>query len=98
MPVISFRLSDQELRRLQAIAREEDKEKSSVARELFAEGIKFKTLLSYKEGKVTLSQLGRTLGMNISQALDFLSMFGIQSPVSYDDYLQGRATAKKVIT
>lgn len=97
MPVMSLRLSEREIGRLKAIAREEDKEKSSVARELLADGIKFKTLLAYKEGRVTLSGLGRTLGMNVSQSIDFLSMFGIQSPVSYTDYLQGRQTAKKAV-
>ncbi len=97
MPVMSLRLSELELGRLKSIAREESKEKSSVARELLADGIKFKTLLAYKEGKVSLSKLGKTLGMNVSQAIDFLSTFGIQSPVSYSDYLQARATAKKAI-
>lgn len=97
MPVMSVRLSEQELKRLKTLAKEEDKEKSSIARELLIDGLKFKMLLAYKEGKVSLAKLSRTLGMNLSEAIDLLSSFGLQSPISYDDYLQGLETARKAI-
>ena len=48
MPVMSVRLSEQELKRLKTLAKEEDKEKSSVARELLMDGLKYKMLLAYK--------------------------------------------------
>jgi predicted DNA-binding protein len=47
MPVMSIRLSEKELKRLKALAKEEDKEKSSLARELLANGLKYKMLLAY---------------------------------------------------
>ena len=37
----------------------------------------------------TLSELSRTLGMSLSEALDFLASFGLECPISYDDYLAG---------
>ncbi len=49
MPVMSIRLSEQELKRLKTLAKEEEKEKSSVARELLMDGLKFKMLLAYRE-------------------------------------------------
>lgn len=97
MPVMSVRLSERELRRLKALAKEEDREKSSVARELLADGLKYKLLLAYKEGKVSLAKLSKMLGMSLSEAIDLLSLFGLQSPISYDDYLQGTETARKAI-
>lgn len=97
MPVMSIRLSEQEMDRLRALADEEDKEKSSVARELLMDGLKYKMLLGYKEGRVSLAKLSKTLGMSLSEVIDLLSSFGLQSPISYDEYLQGMATARKAI-
>ena len=97
MPVMSVRLSEQELKRLKTLAKEEDKEKSSVARELLMDGLKYKMLLAYKEGKVSLAKLSKSLGMSLSEAVDLLSSFGLQSPISYDDYLKGVETARKAI-
>jgi|SRR3972149_3080267 len=97
MPVMSIRLSEQEMKRLQTLADEEDKEKSSVARELLMDGLKYKMLLGYKEGRVSLAKLSKTLGMSLSEVIDLLSSFGLQSPITYDEYLQGMATARKAI-
>ena len=97
MPVMSIRLSEQEMKRLQTLADEEDKEKSSVARELLMDGLKYKMLLGYKEGRVSLAKLSKTLGMSLGEVVDLLSSFGLQSPISYDEYLQGMAAARKAI-
>ena len=97
MPVMSVRLSEQELKRLKALAKEENKEKSSLARELLMEGLKYKMLLGYKEGKVSLAKLSKTLGMSLSEAIELLSSFGLESPVDYDDYLDGIQIASKAI-
>jgi len=97
MPVMSVRLTEQELKRLKALAAEEEREQSSVARELLMDGLKYKMLLSYKDGKVSLAKLGKMLGMTLSEVVDLLSSFGLQSPISYDDYLQGVEAARKAI-
>lgn len=97
MPVMSVRLSEQEFKRLKAVAAEETKDKSSVARELLIDGLKYKMLLAYREGKASLSRLSRTLGMSLSEAMDFLATFGLQAPISYDDYLKGLETARKAV-
>ena len=97
MPVMSVRLSEQEMKRLKALAAEEEREQSSVARELLVDGLKYKMLLAYKEGKVSLAKLSKMLGMSLSEVVDLLASFGLQSPISYDDYLQGMKTARKAI-
>jgi predicted HTH domain antitoxin len=98
MAVMSVRLSDKEVKLIQALADEEDKEKSSEARELMMDGIKFKMLLGYKQGKVSLGTLAKKLGMNLVDALDLLASLGIPAPISYDDYLQGLETARKLFS
>src|SRR5947208_16593710 len=86
MAVMSVRLSDKEIKLIQALAQEEDKEKSSEARELMLDGIKYKLLLGYKQGKVSFGTLAKKLGMSLSDALDLLASLGIPAPISYDDY------------
>jgi predicted HTH domain antitoxin len=97
MLVMSVRLTEQELKRLKTLAAEEKKEQSSVARELLMDGLKYKMLVGYKEGKVSLSKLSKMLGITLSEAIDLLSSFGLQSPISYADYLHGIETARKAI-
>jgi len=97
MPVMSIRLSEQELKRLKTLAKEEERENSSVARGLLMDGLKYKMLLAYREGKVSLAKLSKTLGISLSEAIELLALFGLRSPISYDDYLQGVETARKAI-
>jgi len=96
MPVMSVRLSDKEVKLIQDLATEEEKEKSSEARELIMDGIKYKMLLNYKEGKASLGTLAKKLGMNLSEVLDLLASLGIPAPISYDDYLQGHESMRKL--
>jgi predicted HTH domain antitoxin len=98
MAVMSVRLSNKEVKLIQALAREEDKEKSSEARELMLDGIKYKMLLGYKQGKISLGTLAKKLGVPLTDALDLLASLGIPAPLSYDDYLQGLATARKLFS
>lgn len=96
MPVMSVRLSDEELKRVKVLAQQEHKEKSSIVRELLTDGLRYKLLMTYRDGHISLSGLTRTLGMSFSEAVDLLATFGLQAPVSYDDYLRGLDTARKV--
>ncbi len=98
MPVMSVRLSEKEAKLVQAIAKEEEKEKSSEARELMMAGIKYKMLVGYKNGKVSLGTLSKKLGISLSEALDLLASLGVPAPISYDDYLQGLQSTRKLFS
>ena len=97
MTVMSVRLSEQELKRLRAVAEREHKEQSSIVRELLMEGLKYKMLMAYRQGNVSLGWFSRILGINFSVAIDLLASVGIPAPVTYDEYLQGITTAKRSI-
>lgn len=97
MSVMSLRLSEKELQQIESLAKENHKDKSSVARELLKAGFQYKTLLAYKEGNISLAKLAKTLNMNVSEVIDFLSTLGVPSPLSYDDYLQGFESLRKAI-
>ncbi len=97
MPVMSVRLSDHEFSLLRTLASTERQERSSVVRELLMDGFKYKMLLGYREGKVSLSKLSKTLDLTVSEALELLAEFGLEAPISYDEYLQGLSAARKTI-
>ena len=49
----------------------------------------------YREGKLSLSTLSLKLELSISETIDLLSKFGVESPIEYDDYLKGFEVFKK---
>ena len=87
--VISLRLKQKELERLNELSELEHKDKSAVARELMEYGWEFLMLKLYREGNLSLGSLATKLELSISETIDLLSKFGIESPIDYDDYLGG---------
>lgn len=89
MSVISIRLKDREIKRLNELTKMVKKDRSTVARELMEYGWEFMMIKLYREGKLSLSSLAEKLELSISETIDLLSEFGIESPIDYDDYLKG---------
>ncbi len=89
MSVISLRLKDREIKRINELSRMENKDKSAVARELIDYGWEFLMIKLYREGKLSLSALAEKLKLSVSEAIDLLAEFGVESPIDYDDYLKG---------
>ncbi len=89
MSVISLRLKDRELKRIDELSKMEHKDKSTIARELLEYGWDFLMVKYYKEGKLSLSGLASKIGISVSETIDLLSGLGIEVPIDYDDYLKG---------
>jgi|SRR5208337_71729 len=89
MGVISLRLKDRDLERLDELSKALHKDKSTMARELLEYGWDFLMLEYYKEGKLSLSGLAKKLDLSISEAIDLLKERGIEAPIGFDDYLKG---------
>ncbi len=89
MSVISLRLKDRDMKRMEELSRLEHKDKSTIARELLEYGWDFLMLRYYKEGKLSLEGLAKRLDISISEAIDLLAELGIESPIGFDDYLKG---------
>ena len=96
MTVMSLRLSDRELRIIQSLSKTESKERSKVVRELLEEGWVFHMLRRYREGKLSLGHLAKTLRRSLSETIDLLSEFGQPAPIDYEEYLAGRKTAARL--
>ncbi|HMD85942.1 MAG TPA: UPF0175 family protein, partial [Terriglobia bacterium] len=80
MGVISLRLKDRDLERLDELSKALHKDKSTMARELLEYGWDFLMLEYYKEGKLSLSGLAKKLDLSISEAIDLLKERGIEAP------------------
>jgi hypothetical protein len=89
MGVISLRLKDRDMDRLEELSMSEHKDKSAIARELLEYGWDFLMLKNYKEGKLSLTGLAKKLDISISEAIDLLKELGIEAPIGFDDYLKG---------
>jgi len=89
MGVVSLRLKDRDLERLDELSKLERKDRSTMARELLEHGWEFLMLRYYKEGKLSLEGLAKKLNMSISEAVDLLAELGIEAPIGFEDYLTG---------
>lgn len=89
MSVISLRLKDRDLERIDELSRLEHKDRSTTARELLEYGWEFLMLRYYKEGKLSLEGLAKKLNMSISETIDQLAELGIEAPIEFEDYLKG---------
>ncbi|GBD39831.1 hypothetical protein HRbin37_02117 [bacterium HR37] len=96
MAVLSLRLSKKEVEKIEEIARKENKKKGEVARSLLSYGWIFLNLKRYKEGKISLETLAKELELSVSETIDLLAEYGVTSPISYDDYLEGLETLKQL--
>ena len=95
MSVISLRLKDREMKRINELSKTGHKDKSTVARELIDYGWEFLMIKLYREGKLSLSALSAKLELSVSEVIDLLAEFGVESPINYDDYLKGFEAFKK---
>jgi predicted HTH domain antitoxin len=89
MSVISLRLKDRELKRINELSKMVHKDKSTIARELIEYGWEFLMIKLYREGKMSLGTLSSKLEFSVSETIDLLAEFGVESPIDYEDYLKG---------
>ena len=96
MTVLSLRLSRKELDRIKEIATKENKKKGEAARSLLDYGWFFFNLKRYKEGRISLESLAKQLDLSVTETIDLLVEYGVPSPISYDDYLEGLETLRQL--
>lgn len=89
MSVISMRLKDRDLERIEELSKTLHKDKSTIARELFEYGWEFLMFKYYRDGKLSLEGLAKKLDISISEAIDQLAELGIEAPIEFEDYLKG---------
>jgi hypothetical protein len=89
MTVISLRLNDRDLEKLDELSKLKRKDRSTTACELLKYGWEFLMLRYYMEGTLSLEGLAKKLDVSISEAIDLLAKLGIEAPIELEDYLKG---------
>ncbi|MBM3701194.1 MAG: hypothetical protein FJW68_09845 [Actinobacteria bacterium] len=89
MSVMSLRLGKEEIDIISRLSKQKNEAKSEIARELLREGWVFYWLKLYSAKKVSIGKMAEELDLSVNEVLDLLSDFGIESQITYDDYLQG---------
>ena len=46
-------------------------------------------LKQYRDGRLSLGGLAKSLDLSVGETFDLLAESGIESPVTYEDYLKG---------
>ncbi len=89
MSVISLRLKERELQRIDELSKMGRKDRSTVARELLEYGWELMMVKPYRDGKLSLTSLASKLECSVSEAIDVLAQLGVEAPIEFDDYLEG---------
>lgn len=97
MRIVSVRLSAEELQMIKTLVKQEGKRRSIsiVVRELIREGFIYKALQAHRDGQKSLGSLAHDLGLSLSATINLLSKLGIESPLTYQDYLESVETLQK---
>lgn len=95
--VITLRLKERELGFIEELSRKENEDKSYAARKLIDYGWIYFILKNYREGKISLGKAAKELELTITEMIGLLSDFGINSPISYEEYLEGYRHLKEIV-
>ncbi len=96
MSVLSIRLKEKELERINELSKLRKEDKSTVAKELMDYGWDYLMVKFYKDGKLSLGTLSEKLDLSMSETFDRLAEFGVTAPIEYEDYLTGSGYLKKM--
>ncbi len=56
-----------------------------------------KTIIQYKENKISIGKAAEIAGLTISEMIDLLSKLGIESNLDLADYLESQKLAEEII-
>ncbi len=96
MSVLSIRLKEKELERINELSKLRKEDKSTVAKELIDFGWDYLMVKLYKDGKLSLGILSEKLDLSMSETFDRLAEFGVTAPIEYEDYLKGSEYLRKM--
>lgn len=95
--VITLRLKERELSFIKELSEKENGDKSYAARKLIDYGWIYFILKNYKEGKMSIGKAAKELNLTITETIELLADLGIKSPISYEDYLEGKKFAEELL-
>ena len=94
--ITSFRLEKKALDFLNKFSREENRSKGEALRELIVNGRIMIAIKLYKEKKISLGKASEIAGISISEMMDTLSKFGLNSNLTLEDFKESLRNARKL--
>ena len=95
--VMTVRLPKEDLEAVEQISIKNKKDKSTTIRELVELGKIHFAIMQYKEERISIGKASEIAGISISEMMDLLAKFGIKSPITYEDYLEGKKFAEEIL-
>ena len=92
----SISVNKEEYNFIEELCKMEGKRATNMLRELIGLGRTMLAVKRYQEGKVSLGKAAKIAGITLSEFMDMLSEFGVESRVSYEDYLEGFENLRKI--
>ena len=93
---LSIRIPDNDYKFLFSLAKEESEDVSKKVRQLVDLGRVMLAIKKYKKSEASLEKAARISGVSISEMMDILSEYGIDSNIEYEDYLKGLKGLRKI--
>ena len=93
---LSIRIDEEDYEFVKKLAKDRKEEISKSVRELVDLGRLMYAIESYKNGKASLGKASELAGVSISEMIDLLSEFGIESNLEKEDYLKGLENLRKI--
>ena len=94
--ITSFRLEKEDLEFLNKFSREENCSKGGALRELISNGRIMIAIKLYKENKISIGKASDIAGTSMSEMMDILPKFGLNSNLTLEDFKESLRTAKKL--
>ncbi len=94
--VMTVRLPKDDIEAVELIASNVQKDKSTVVRELVEYGKIYYAVMQYQENKLSIGKAVEISGLCLSDFIDLLAKFRIESKIDLGDYLKGKELAEKI--
>ena len=94
--ITSFRLEKKDLEFLNKFSKEEKYSKGALLRELIQNGRIMTAIKMYKENKISIGKTAEIAGISISDMIDTLTKFGINSNLTLEDFKESLKFARKL--
>jgi len=94
--ITSFRLEKKDLEFLNKFSKEENRSKGEALRELIVNGRLMLAIRLYKEKKISIGKASEIAGISISEMIDTLSRFGLNSNLTLEDFKESLRNVRKL--
>ena len=93
---LSVRMDEEDYQFLNRLAKEEKEGVSKALRKVMSLGRVMLAVKKYKKSEVSLGKATEIAGVSISDMIEILADYGIESKLDFEDYRQGLENLRKI--